>query len=79
MLSAGEVKLTMANVSTPLSAEEIAAQSQGAGPRAEPQLTSGHDEAEPPAVMAKLEHVCTKGRDDAASRGGYFAGYSFAG
>ena len=85
VLSAGEVKLTMANVSTPLSAEEIAAESrklgggQGAGPRAEPQLTSGHDEAEPPPVMAKLEHVCTKGRDDAASRGGYFAGYSFAG
>ena len=79
MLSAGEVKLTMANVSTPLSAEEIAAQSQGAGPRAEPQLTSGHDEAEPPPVMAELQHVCTKGRDDAASRGGYFAGYSFAG
>eukprot|EP00908_Phaeocystis_cordata_P006603 Transcript_17222.p1 GENE.Transcript_17222~~Transcript_17222.p1 ORF type:complete len:1277 (+),score=285.49 Transcript_17222:72-3833(+) len=85
LLSAGEVKLTMANVSTPLSAEELAAESrklgggQGAGPRAEPQLTSGHDEAEPPPVMAELQHVCTKGRDDAASRGGYFAGYSFAG
>lgn len=73
----------MAALSKPLSREELLAASGGAaaGKTEAAQPVSSHGAAPTGAPLPPFvcTHVSEKGRADAASKGAYFAGYSFAG
>ena len=85
-MSGSRVLEVMATLSKPLTREELleaARKSQGksTAPQAEAQpvssLIAAASSSPPPPVV--FTHVAEKGRADAASKGAYFAGYSFAG
>ena len=86
-LSDAEYRTKMDTVNTPLTAEELLAESRkGKGKSSAPPPDAakpvggtqdvGGAEAAP---VINFKHVMEKGRAEAASQGGYFAGYSFAG